>query len=117
MHHSAHVAADQEIPHQPPGFRRIYDANPTIRSPDREDGVGGIVEEDRVASIRYQQRHAHVGAGAVPDMRVPELSGNAEPIESWTTLAETVEVLLARELERGLDTATRRAVAGPVGES
>ena len=111
-HHRAEVLADQEVPGEPPGFRGVDDAHAVVRSPHREPGVARIVEEHRIAAVRDEERHAHVRARAVAEVRVPELPADSEPIELGAALAEPVEVLLAGEGEARVE--ARAAVRGPL---
>ena len=96
---------------EPPDVGRVDDADPAVGSPHRELGVARVVEEQRVAAVRQEQRDAHVRAGAVSQMRVPELAAHPEPIQREAALAQTVEVLLAAEREARVDAAA--AVRGP----
>ncbi len=51
----------------------------------------------------HEQRNAHVRSWPVPDVGVPELAGDTEPVELPPALAQAVEVLLVRKLEGGAE--------------
>ena len=111
-HHRAEILADQEVPGEPPGLRRVDDAHAVVGAPHRQAGVAGVVEEHRVPAVRDEERHAHVRARAVAEVRVPELPAHAEPVELGAALAEPVEVLLAIEDEARVE--ARPAIRGPL---
>ena len=94
---------------------RVGDAHAVVRPPHRDPGVARVVEEHRVAAVRQEQRHAHVRARAVADVRVPELPAGPEPVQLAAALAQAVEVLLAREGEARVDprAAVRPAAPAP----
>ena len=103
LHHGPQVTADQEVEAEAPRFGRVGDAHPVVRAADGEPRVARVVEEHRVAAIRQEERHRHVRARAVSEVRVPELPVGPEPVQRATALAEAVEVLLAGEGEARVD--------------
>ena len=111
-HHCAKVLADQEVPGEPPGLRGVDDAHAVVRAPDRQPGVARVVEEHRIPAVRDEERHGHVRARAVAEVRVPELAAHAEPVEVGAALTEPVEVLLAVEGEARVE--ARPAIRGPL---
>src|SRR5262249_8728403 len=76
---------------------------------DGEDGVARVVEEQAIAAIGEEQRQPHVRARPVAELRIPELSGGAEPVNLSPALAQPVEVLLAGERKAGPEAAARSA--------
>ena len=110
LHDGPEVSADQEIEAETRRVGRVGDADPVVRPPHREPGVARVVEEHRVAAVRQEQRHAHVRARAVTDVRVPELPAGPEPVQLPPALTQAVEVLLAGEGKARVD--PRAAVRG-----
>ena len=108
-HDATQVATKDEVPDQPPGFRGVGDPHPAVGAAHRQHRVARIVEEERVAAIGHEQRHAHVRPRAVSDVRVPELARDAEPVDLPPALAQAVEVLLAGELEGRVEAPARVA--------
>ena len=88
----------------------VDDAHAVVRAPDRDRRVGRVVEEERVAAARDQQRDADVGARAVAEMVFQSWRAVPEPVEAAAALAQAVEVLLAREGEAGAEPAPAGAV-------
>ena len=112
-HEAAQVGADQEVPRQRPAGRRVGDADPAVRASDREGGVGGRVEEQRVAPVGDQQRYAQVRAGAVAELGVPQLAHRPRGDRGVPALPQTIEVLLAREREAHAGAARRGLARSP----
>ena len=107
-HELAQVGSDQEVPGQRVRLGRVVDPDAVVRTPHRQHRLGRTVEEQRVAATGDQQRDPDIRAGAVAQMRVPELTRLSEAVEAAAALPETVEVLLVREREARTD--TRRAL-------
>ncbi len=116
-HHAAHVATHEEVPGERAGLRGVDDAHPVVRAPDRDDRLAGVVPEERVAAIRHEERHPQIGAGPAPQVAVPELARHAESVEVAAALTEAVEVLLAREGQRGAEPAPAAGVGRLTGHA
>jgi hypothetical protein len=96
---AAQVGADQEVPRERSTRRRVDDADTVVRATDRGGSVGGTIEEERVAPVGDQERHAQVRARAVPELGVPQLAHRPQPVEASAALPQPIEVLLAHERE------------------
>jgi len=111
-HHPAHVAADEDVPHQRARGRSIDDAHAAVGSPDADLGLRGVVEEKSVTAMGDEERNAHVRAGPMAQMGVPELTTGAEPIETSAPLAQSIEVLLPGKLEGGVHATVAVGIRG-----
>src|SRR5262245_31446303 len=98
-HQPAQITAVEEVPDERSRLRGIDHADAVIRPPDGNRRVPRIVEKQSIPTARHEQRHTHVRARTMPDVRVPELTRDAEAIEAAAALTQAVEMLLAGEDE------------------
>src|SRR6185503_20547564 len=116
-HHPTDVVPHDEVPGERTGLRGVRNAHPVVRASDREGRVAGIVEEQRVAARRDEERDAQVRAGPVAQVAVPELAGHPESVELAASLPEPVEVLLPGEGEAVANPAPAVRVPGPAAHA
>src|SRR5262249_35447386 len=81
--------------------RGVEDAHAAVGPAHADLRVRGVVEEESVAALGDEERDAHVRAGPMPQVGIPELAARAEPVETGAALSQPIKVLLARELEGG----------------
>ena len=111
-HHPTDVVPHDDVPGERTCLRGVRDTYPVVRASDREGRVAGIVEEQRVAARGDEERDAHVRAGPVAQVAVPELAGHAEAVELAAPLSQPVEMLLAGKREADAHTAPAARVHG-----
>src|SRR5262249_52496277 len=100
-HQRSHVGGDEDVVDERARGRRGEKAHATAGPADADLRVRGVVEEESVAALGDEERDAHVRAGPMPQVGIPELTARAEPVEAGAAPAQPVEVLLARKLEGG----------------
>ena len=95
----AQICPPEEIEVEGLCFGLIVEAHAVARLAGIDRGGRRIVEEESISNVRKKQRNGDVAARSMVDVAVPKTARRSKSIQGLAAVAETIEMLLADDLE------------------